>query len=175
MPWISIINIKSTKNSRSSSKVVGLGLADLWEFPTLLCRTDNIYCCFRVKFIYWGQAKSKIWFKMLIYLLRSSKWFSMLRVNMVAISMICHINKLSMNKLASILHTTHSNAFFFNENICISIQISLNYVCHGATDKRSTMPLSEPMMTISLNHICITRPWWILTFWCWIYSRKYNI
>ena len=39
MPWISNhkhkIEEKSTKSSRSSSKVVGLGLADLWEFPTL--------------------------------------------------------------------------------------------------------------------------------------------
>ena len=30
------IEEKSTKISRSSYKVVGLGLADLWEFPTLL-------------------------------------------------------------------------------------------------------------------------------------------
>ena len=30
-----IINIKLTKSSWSSSKVVGLGLADLWVFPTL--------------------------------------------------------------------------------------------------------------------------------------------
>ena len=40
MPWISNhkhkIEVKSTKSSRSSSKVVGLGLADLWEFPTLV-------------------------------------------------------------------------------------------------------------------------------------------
>ena len=39
MPWISNhkhkIKEKSTKSSRSSSKVVGLGPADLWEFPTL--------------------------------------------------------------------------------------------------------------------------------------------
>ena len=37
--WISNhkhkIEEKSTKSSRSSSKVVGLGPADLWEFPTL--------------------------------------------------------------------------------------------------------------------------------------------
>ena len=39
MPWISNhehkIKEKLTKSSRSSSKVVGLGPADLWEFPTL--------------------------------------------------------------------------------------------------------------------------------------------
>ena len=40
MPWISNhkhkIEEKSTKSSQSSSKVVGLGLAGLWEFPTLI-------------------------------------------------------------------------------------------------------------------------------------------
>ena len=39
MLWISNhkhkIEEKSTKSSQSSSKVVGLGPADLWEFPTL--------------------------------------------------------------------------------------------------------------------------------------------
>ena len=39
MPWIANhkhkIEEKSTKSSRSFSKVVALGLADLWEFPTL--------------------------------------------------------------------------------------------------------------------------------------------
>ena len=40
MPWISNhkneIDEKSSKSSRPASKVVGLGPADLWEFPTLL-------------------------------------------------------------------------------------------------------------------------------------------
>ena len=40
MPWISNhkhkIEEKSTKSSQSSFKVVGLGLADLWEFPSLI-------------------------------------------------------------------------------------------------------------------------------------------
>ena len=31
-----------------------------------LCRTDNIYCCSRVNFIYWGQTNSKIQIKMWI-------------------------------------------------------------------------------------------------------------
>ena len=40
MPWISnhkhAIEEKSTKSSRSSSKIASLGSADLWKFPTLL-------------------------------------------------------------------------------------------------------------------------------------------
>ena len=34
-----------------------------------LCRTDNIHCCSRINFIYLGQVKSMIRFKMWIYLL----------------------------------------------------------------------------------------------------------
>ena len=45
-----------------------------------LCRTDNMYFCYRVNFIYLGHAKSKTWFKIWIYLLQSLKQFSMLRV-----------------------------------------------------------------------------------------------
>ena len=36
-----------------------------------LYRTDNMYYCSRVNVIYFGRARSKIWFKMWIYLL----WF----------------------------------------------------------------------------------------------------
>ena len=43
-----------------------------------LCGTDNMYWCFRVNFIDLGQAKSKIQFKMWIYLLKSLKQFSMM-------------------------------------------------------------------------------------------------
>ena len=46
-----------------------------------LCRTDNMYCCFRVNFIYMAQAKSKIRFKIWIYLLQTLKRLSMLKVN----------------------------------------------------------------------------------------------
>ena len=38
------------------------------------------YCCSRVNFTYLGQANSKTWFKMWIYLLWSLKQISMLRV-----------------------------------------------------------------------------------------------
>ena len=46
-----------------------------------LCRTDNMYCCTGVNFIYLGQTKSKIGFKMWIYLLWYIKQFSKLKVN----------------------------------------------------------------------------------------------
>ena len=43
-----------------------------------LCRTD-MYCCSRVDLIYLGQAKSKIWFKTLIYYLWPLKQLCMLK------------------------------------------------------------------------------------------------
>ena len=48
-----------------------------------LCMTDKIYCCSRVNFIYLGQAKCKIWFKMWIHLLWSLKQCRTFRVNIV--------------------------------------------------------------------------------------------
>ena len=46
---------------------------------------------------------------------------------------------------------------FLNENVWISIKISLNFVPKGPGDK----PLSEPMMVSLLTHICVTRPQWV--------------
>ena len=62
---------------------------------------------------------------------------------------------------------------FFNENIRISIKISLKFVPKGlinnipplvlimAWRRPGDKPLSEPMMVRSLTHICVTRPQWV--------------
>ena len=47
-----------------------------------LYRTDNMCCCSRVNFIYLGQSKSKIQFKMCLYLLWSLKQFMMITVQL---------------------------------------------------------------------------------------------
>ena len=62
---------------------------------------------------------------------------------------------------------------FLNENVRISIKISLKFVPKGPFHNNSALvqimawrrpgdkPLSEPMMVRSLTHICVTRPrWW---------------
>ena len=53
--WISNhkhrIEEKSTNSSRSSSKVVGHGLADLWEFPTLFTRSVDEISVFWIIFL----------------------------------------------------------------------------------------------------------------------------
>ena len=62
---------------------------------------------------------------------------------------------------------------FLNENVWISIKISLKFVPKGplynirslvqimAWRRPGDMPLSEPMMIILQTHICVTRPQWV--------------
>ena len=59
---------------------------------------------------------------------------------------------------------------FLNENVLISIKISLNFIPKGPIHNIPALvqimvwrrpgdkPLSEPVMIISLTHICVTRP-----------------
>ena len=76
---------------------------------------------------------------------------------------------------------------FLNENICILVKISLNFVPKGPIDNMSALvqimawiwtcdkPLSEPMMISSLTYIyiyiCISQPQWVTTStaerFCW--------
>ena len=62
---------------------------------------------------------------------------------------------------------------FLNENVWISIKISLKFVTKGPNNNIPVLvqimawhwpgekPLSEPMMIRSLTHICLTRPQWV--------------
>ena len=62
---------------------------------------------------------------------------------------------------------------FFNENVRISIKISLNFVPKGPINNNPALvqimawrrlgdkPLSEPMMVSLLTHICVARPQWV--------------
>ena len=62
---------------------------------------------------------------------------------------------------------------FLNENIRISIEISLKFVPKGSINNNPALvlimawrwpgdkPLSEPMLVRSLTHICVTRPQWL--------------
>ena len=62
---------------------------------------------------------------------------------------------------------------FLNENVRISIKISLKFVPKGPINNNPALvqimawrrsgdkPLSEPMMVSLLTHICVTRPQWM--------------
>ena len=64
---------------------------------------------------------------------------------------------------------------FWNENIGISIKISLKFVPNGLINNRPSLvqvmawrrpgdkPLSEQIMVNSSTHICVTRPQWAIT------------
>ena len=61
---------------------------------------------------------------------------------------------------------------FWNENVWISIKISLKIVSIKnipalvqiiAWRRPGDKPVSEPIMVRSMTHICITRPQWVLT------------
>ena len=67
---------------------------------------------------------------------------------------------------------------FLNENLWISIKISLKFVPKGPINNVPALvqimawyrpgdrPLSEPMMVILPTHVCVTRPQWVHTY-CW--------
>ena len=66
---------------------------------------------------------------------------------------------------------------FLNENVWISIKISLQFVPMGpinnipalvqimAWRRSGDKPLSEPMMVRLLTHICATQPQWVKSAW----------
>ena len=66
---------------------------------------------------------------------------------------------------------------FLNENVWISLKISLKCVPKGPINNIPTLvlimvwhrpsdkPLSEPMIDSSLTHICVTRPQWFHSLW----------
>ena len=67
---------------------------------------------------------------------------------------------------------------FLNENVRISITISLKFVPNGpinnipslvqimAWSRSGDKPLSEPMMVSLPTHICVTRPQWVKQEYC---------
>ena len=73
---------------------------------------------------------------------------------------------------------------FLNENVKISIKISLKFVPKGpinnipalvqitAWRRSGDKPLSEAMMVSLLTHICVTRPQWVNRS-IWWYSKRY--
>ena len=81
------------------------------------------------------------------------------------------------DKMATVSQTTLSNAIFLNENVRISIEISLKFVPEGPINNISALvqimawrrwgnkPLSKPMMIRLPTHICVTRSQWF-TFCC---------
>ena len=90
----------------------------------------------------------------------------------------CHSAKCDFNSLRPRQNRRHfaDDVFkcnFLNENVWISIEISLKFVPKGpinnipalvrimAWRRSGDKPLSEPIMVSLLTHICVTRPQWV--------------
>ena len=75
--------------------------------------------------------------------------------------------------MAAILVDNIFKCIFLNENVGISIKISLKFDPKGAINNIPALvqkmawcwpgdkPFSEPMMVSLLTHICVTRPQWV--------------
>ena len=73
---------------------------------------------------------------------------------------------------------------FLNENVWISIKISLKFVPKGPINNIPPLvqimawrwpgdkPLFEPMMVSLMTHICVTQPQWIKRHWTGLILRK---
>ena len=84
--------------------------------------------------------------------------------------------------MTAIFQTTYSNAFSwmkivvfwwqFHWNLFPKVQLTIFQHWTGAK------PLSEPMVMISLTHICITWPQWVKDFReiaCWVYVQNQHL
>ena len=91
----------------------------------------------------------------------------------ISIDMIGPLTHWARDKMAAILANDSFKCIFLNENVLISINISLMFVPKGPINNNPALGqlitwrrpddklLSEPMMIILLTHICVTRPQWV--------------
>ena len=75
---------------------------------------------------------------------------------------------------------------FKNENVWISVKISLEFIPTGPINNIPAMvqimalrrlgnkPLSEPIMVSLLTHICVTRPRWVNETWLYLSFHRYG-
>ena len=94
----------------------------------------------------------------------------------VIIGVYANLNTLRSRRNDRLFADDTFKRIFLNENIGISIKISLTLVPKGLINNILVLvltiawrwpgdkPLSEPMMVTSLIHICVTRPQWVKTF-----------
>ena len=126
--------------------------------------------------IYWGQVMSQEW---------RCSWSSACRrcSNYIAVSNnfnacwgATYINTLRPRENGRRFADDTFKRLFLNENVRISIKISLKFVPKGPINNNPALvqimawrrsgdkPLSEPMMVSLLTHICVTRPQWVKRF-----------
>ena len=97
-----------------------------------------------------------------------------------------HLNTMRQRQNGRHLPDDIFKCISLNENVWISIEISLKFVRKGSINNIPALvqmmawrrpgdkPLSEPMMASLLTHICVTRPQWVNGYFpVWVhYSPK---
>ena len=85
----------------------------------------------------------------------------------------CQLNTLRPRRNGRRFADDTFKRIFLNENVRISIKVSLKFVPKGPINNNPSLvlimawrrpgakPLSEPMLVRSLMHICVTRPQWV--------------
>ena len=133
--------------------------------------------------IWWRRSQSKFAQVMACYLLTPS-----LYPNSTSVFCDIHFRPISPEVLKNFVNTLRPRRneqhfaddifkrISFNENVWISIKISLKFVPKGPINnipalvqimawcRSGNKPLSEPMMVCLPTHICVTRPQWLNDF-----------
>ena len=98
-------------------------------------------------------------------------------------TILLHINILRPRQNGRHFADDIFKCIFLNENVRISIEISLKFVLKESINNIPALvqimawcrpgdkPLSEPIMVSLLTHICITRPQWVME---WNYEKNAN-
>ena len=112
----------------------------------------------------WMNLETRIWF--FLYCLNCAGTFA-------GTALTKHFNTLRPRQNGCLFADDTFKRIFLNENVRISIKISLKFVPKGpinnipalvqimAWRQSGDKPLSEPMMVSLLTHICVTQPQWV--------------
>ena len=118
------------------------------------------------------EFKNHLWESSLTRLRYAAHWKAARNEAMDYIALIC-FNTLRPRQNRRRFSDDSFKCIFLNENIRISIKISLKFLPKGPINNNPALvqimawhwsgdkPLSEPMMVGLLMHICVTRPQWV--------------
>ena len=105
------------------------------------------------------------------------QWVNAVNKQLPASEIAITINTLRPRQNGRLFADDTFKCIFLNENIWISIKISLKFIPKGLINNIQALvlimawrrpgdkPLSELMLVRSLTHICVTRPQWVNSLW----------
>ena len=121
---------------------------------------------------FWSQGSVCQWMS-IIFVSYNGLVIHHLCIAQIWVARLQWVNILKMRQNGCHYTDNSFKCIFLNENVCISIKISLKLVPKGpinnitalvqimASRRPGDKPLSEPMMTRIATHICITQPQWV--------------